>query len=44
MFFVITQGGKYRKKVPLGTVTEVQVPVPVQMWTVPNPNAEKIFY
>ncbi len=31
----------YRKNVPLGTGTEFQVPitvpVPVQMWTVPNP-------
>ncbi len=38
--FVITQRVKYRKKVPLGTGTEFQVPipVPVQMWTVPNPN------
>ncbi len=36
--FVITQRVKYRKKVPLGTSTEFQVPIPVQMWTVPNPN------
>ncbi len=35
--FFITQRVKYRKKVPLGTGTEFQVPVPVQMWTVPNP-------
>ncbi len=37
--FVITQRVKYRKKVPFGTGTEFQVPipVPVQMWTVPNP-------
>ncbi len=40
--FVITKRVKYRKKVPLGTGTEFQVPipvlVPVQMWTVPNPS------
>ncbi len=40
--FLLLHRVKYRKKVPLGTGTEFQVPipvlVPVQMWTVPNPN------
>ncbi len=43
--FVITQRVKYRKKVPLGTGTEFQVPipvlVPVQTWTVPNPICDR---
>ncbi len=37
--FLLLHRVKYRKKVPLHTGTEFQVPVtvPVQMWTVPNP-------
>ncbi len=44
MFLLLQQRVKYRKKVPLGTGTEFQVPipvlVPVQMWTVPNPTKD----
>ncbi len=40
--FVVTQWVKYQKKVPLGTGTEFQVPIPVQIWTVPNPNSNEL--
>ncbi len=39
--FLLLHRVKYRKKVPLGTGTEFQVPVQVQMWTVPNPIINK---